>query len=120
MIQCNHDRTPALASRVHRGIAVTAKGRDSIDAIELIRNGRVIGRCFPEDLDRPAVRLPGRAICRIQYGWGPWAALGLDTLCQWDMNVRIEGGRFLQVVPCWQSGPFHEELRYRLERVVDS
>jgi hypothetical protein len=33
------------------------------------------------------------------------------------MAIRIDGGRFRRVIPCFQSGPFEEELRDRL-RIV--
>jgi len=98
-----------------RQIDVRVEGEDAIAAVELIRNGRVIRRYFPEDHADGPVRLPGRAKCRIQYGWGPWAALDLGSTCRWDIVVRINGGRFRRVVPCFQSGPFEEELRDKLQ-----
>lgn len=107
---------PATAARQ---IDVRVEAQDSIHMIELVRNGEVIERSFPEDTadDRP--RLPGRAKCRLRYGWGPWAALDLGRTCQWDMTVRIEGGRFLRAIPCYQSGPYEEEMRDRMRMVSE-
>ena len=96
-----------------REIAVRVEAQDSIAMIELVRNGQVIERSFPEDSARPTV-LPGRSKCRIQYGWGPWAALDLGRTCNWDFSLRLKSGSFIQVVPCFQSGPYEEEMRDRL------
>jgi hypothetical protein len=102
-----------------RRIEVSAAGQDAIKMLELVKNGRVVKRAFPGDFtpDRPA--LPGRVKCRIQYGWGPWSTLKLERICSWDMTIRISGGRFLEPARCFQSGPFSEELRDRLERIDD-
>lgn len=94
-----------------RQLDVRVEGQDSIAMIELIRNGRVIERFFPEDEANTPVRLPGRAKCRVQYGWGPWAALNLGRICHWDMALTLEGGRFRRALGCFQSAPFHENLR---------
>jgi hypothetical protein len=101
-----------------REIAVRVEGQDPIAMIELVRNGKVIERHFPEDTADP-VKLPGNAKCRLQYGWGPWAALDLGRTCQWDMTVTLEKAKFVQAIPCFQSGPYEEELRDRLQVVSD-
>jgi hypothetical protein len=103
-----------------REIDVRVDAEDAIQAVELVRNGRVIDRYFPADHAPGRLKLPGRAKCRIQYGWGPWAALDLGRVCPWEMTVRIRGGRFLGAVPCFQSAPFDEDLRDRLRRVSAS
>jgi len=103
-----------LAPIVDRQIDVRAEGQDSIEMIELIRNGRVIERHFPADNSRRPPKLPGRVKCRFQYGWGPWAALDLGRICSWDMLIRVDAGKFLQVIPCFQSAPFAEDLRDEL------
>jgi hypothetical protein len=106
-----------LEAVADREIDVHVIGEDAIAVVELVRNGRVIERHFPDDhADRPP-KLPGRAKCRIQYGWGPWAALDLGQTCLWEMMIRIAGGRFRRVIPCFQSAPFEEKLRDRL-RIV--
>lgn len=105
-----------VAKTADREIDIRVEAQDSIAMIELVRNGRVIQRHFPEDY-AGQLKLPGRAKCRVQYGWGPWAALDLGRTCEWDMSLRLNKGRFLQAVPCYQSGPYEEEMRDRL-RVV--
>lgn len=97
-----------------RQVDVRAEGQNSIEMIELIHNGRVIRRHFPDDDIRGALKLPGRAKCQIQFGWGPWGALALDRICRWEITLRIDNGRFRQVVPCFQHAPFGEDLRDRL------
>jgi hypothetical protein len=104
-----------LAPVADRQIDVRAEGQDSIEMIELIRNGQVIERWFPMDSGRRLPKLPGRVKCRFQYGWGPWAALDLGRICSWDMAIRVNAGKFLQVIPCFQSAPFAEDLRDTLQ-----
>eukprot|EP00913_Durusdinium_trenchii_P013402 g12583.t1 len=102
-----------------REIAVRVTGQDAIAQIELIRNGRTIERYFPEDTAPPSAPLPGRVKCRLQYGWGPWADLSLDRVCDWEMRVRISDGTFLRALPCFQTAPFDEDRRDRLKFVSE-
>ena len=100
----------SVAAVADRQIDVRIEGQDSLAMVELVRNGRVIERHFPEDHAAPT-RLPGRAKCRVQFGWGPWAALDLGRVCPWDMTLRLKGGRFHRVLGCFQAAPFGEPLR---------
>jgi len=100
-----HPMGSELPATSHREIAVRVEGQDPLAMIELVRNGKVIERHFPEDTATP-VKLPGRAKCRVQYGWGPWAALDLGRTCRWDMTLSLDRGKFLQALPCFQSAPF--------------
>ncbi len=106
-----------LPKTADRQIDSTVEGQDAVALVEIVRNGRVVKRHFPEDNARVPLELPGRAKCRIQYGWGPWAALDLGRTCTWDMTIRITGGRFLRAVPCFQSAPFNESLRDSVQTV---
>jgi hypothetical protein len=36
------------------------------------------------------------------------------------MTIKIDGGRFRHVVPCFQSGPYEEDLRDKLRVVSDT
>ncbi|TVQ38168.1 MAG: DUF3604 domain-containing protein [Spirochaetaceae bacterium] len=107
---------PATAVRLAE---IAVEGEDSVHMIELIKNGAVIRRHFPEDGAADRGRPFSEAKCRIQYGWGPWAALDLARTCSWDMAVRVENGRFLKAERCFQSGPYEEDLRDRLTWVSD-
>jgi hypothetical protein len=103
-----------LKQTTDRQIDVKVESPDSIKSIELIRNGRVIERHFPEDTARRPASLPGRVKCRLRYGWGPWGALDLGRICDWEMTVGISGGRFVNAIPCFQTAPFDEQRRDRL------
>ncbi len=102
-----------------RQFDVRVEGQDAISSIELVRNGRVIERYFPTDHFNGNVQLPGRVKCRFQYGWGPWGPLDLARICDWDISIGLEGGRFRQAWGCFQTTPFGEELRDRLRVVND-
>ena len=84
-----------LVQTANRQIDVAVIAPDSIKMIELVRNGHVIERHFPEDTAiRPAL-LPGQVNCRLRYGWGPWAALNLGRICDWEMHIEISGSHFI-------------------------
>ncbi len=101
-----------LPPATERHIAVAVKAWDEIDKVELIKNNRVIHRHFPA---RPGP-LPGRRLLRIEYGWGPWTALGMPRTADWDVRLELTGrSRILAVQPCFQSGPFDERRRHRLQ-----
>lgn len=98
-----------------REIDIRVESQDSIEMVELLRNGRVIERHFPEDhITGARLQLPGRAKCRVRYGWGPWGQLALDRVCHWDMTIRIHGGRFHRATGCFQNAPFGETFRDKL------
>ncbi len=100
-----------------REFDVRVEGQDTVEVVELLRNGRVIQRHFPEDHVTGPLRLPGRAKCRIRYGWGPWGQLALDRICHWDMSFRLRGGTFQRAQGCFQNAPFGETFRDKLTLV---
>ncbi|MGH8018690.1 MAG: hypothetical protein ACREIA_10415 [Opitutaceae bacterium] len=108
-----HPMGAALPFASEREIDVVVEGQDAVEMVELVRNGRVIERHFPGDTANP-LRLPSRAKCRIRYGWGPWGQLALDRVCQWDMTIRLDGGRFHRALGCFQNAPFGEDFRDKL------
>jgi Protein of unknown function (DUF3604) len=97
-----------------RQLKISVSGWDQIDRVELLKNNRVIHRDFPSD------RLPGSeswrrpVLIRVEYGWGPWAALGMVQVADWDIRIRLEGGVLEAVHPCFQSGPLEEGRRDRI------
>ena len=100
-----------------RQIDIRVEGQDTIQMIELVRSGQVIERHFPAD-DRRPLKLPGRAKCRIRYGWGPWAQFEAGRVCLWEMTIRLAGGKIRRAYPCFQVAPYVEEPRDAL-KVVD-
>jgi hypothetical protein len=53
---------------------------------------------------------------RLEWGWGPWGALALDRITDWQMKVEVHGGRIGRFFPCLQSMPFDETRRHRFSR----
>jgi hypothetical protein len=90
---------------------VRVEGQDAVEMVELLRNGRVIQRYFPEDHVTGPLALPGPAKFRLRYGWGPWGQLALDRICHWDLTLRIKGGTFQRAQGCFQHAPFGETFR---------
>jgi len=107
-----------LPMTADRQIDVRVEGQDTVHMIELIRGGQVIERHFPGDHASRPPQLPGRAKCRVRYGWGPWAQFEAGRICLWDMTIRVEGGTIRRAYPCFQVSPYDEELRDALT-VVD-
>lgn len=99
-----------LAAAPMREISVSVSGWDEISMAELIRNGEPIARAFGKQ--KPALDpWPGRARCRVRYGWGPWATLAMPRTCDWELALELEGAKIREAVPAWQAGPFDEKRR---------
>ncbi len=114
-----HPMGSELPATVDRQINVSVEGQDALKMIELVKNGRVIERHFPEDDVAIPTTLPERVKCRIQYGWGPWAALDLGRTCHWDMRIQLSAGCIRRATGCFQAAPFGEDLRDRLRVISD-
>jgi hypothetical protein len=95
-------------------------GRDELDVVELIQDGRVVKRFFAEEAvpDEHAFAKPIQL--RLEWGWGPWGALALERVCDWEMEVAVEDGRITRFFPCLQSMPFDERRRHRFDRSGDN
>ena len=104
----------SLPFTADREIEVVAAGQDEVERVDVIKNDRVIHRYFPEDHAAAGSRWPGESLCRLEFGWGPWAALGMARVCDWEATVTIRGGTLVSVTPCFQAGPFDEERRNRI------
>lgn len=105
-----------LPSAAVRQAEVAVRGEDAVHMVELVKNGKVVKRHFPEDYVPDSLNVPMNGKVRVQYGWGPWAALDLSRVCNWDFTLRLENGRFAGVERCFQAGPYEEELRDRVEQ----
>ncbi len=103
-----------------RDLQIAVDGQDEVDRIEVIKNGRVLHRHFPVDSAGTAAQWPGEALCRLEFGWGPWASLNMARACDWEARVRVREGRILAVTPCFQSGPFDEARRNRIVERTDA
>ena len=96
-----------------RNISVSVEAVDDLDVVEVFRNGRIVHREYPSE-ESGINEWPGRVKTRFEYGWGPWAALDMARVCDWDIRVDVAGGELREVIPCFQSGPMEEERRDRI------
>lgn len=106
-----------LPSEREIDIEYTVRGRDEIEVVELILNGEVVDRRYPDS--RP--HEPGHTEqVRIEWGWGPWGDLALERIADWEFDLSLTEGRIIRAFPCWQSGPFAEDRRHTARRHSDS
>jgi len=98
---------------------VKVRGWDEISMVELLRNGETIACAFGRQ--RPKLDpWPGRARCRIRWGWGPWATLEMPRTVEWELRLTLDGATIQRVMPCWQSGPYEEDLRDKVLELTDT
>ncbi len=97
-------------------VAYDVAGRDELDVVELVHDGRTIHRVYAQERPTEAVAFTEPVQLRLEWGWGPWRDLALDRITDWTMRVDVEGGELRRVFPCLQSGPFTEEMRHRFGR----
>lgn len=108
-----------IPAATDRKIHVKVKGMDVIDRVEVLRNNQVIHRDHPIDRAIRPSDWEKPVLCRIEFGWGPWGDLNMARICDWRFKARVTGGKILAATPCFQSGPFDEERRNRIETVSD-
>ncbi len=103
-----------------REIRVKVTGEDVVDRIEILKNNRVIHRSHPVDGKTGTSSWKKPVLCRIEYGWGPWAAFDMPRTCDWRFRVSVSGGKILSASPHFQSHPFDEDRRDRVTRSKDA
>jgi hypothetical protein len=96
----------------HVDVSFVVHGRDELDVVEVIQDGRVVHRAHAVEQEATISR-PVQV--RLEWGWGPWGALALERVCDWAMQVRLSTGRIERYFPCLQSMPFDERRRHRFE-----
>lgn len=104
----------ALPFTADREIEVSVAAQDEIERVEVLKNNRVIHRHFPAEQANAPGRWAGEALCRLEFGWGPWAALNMARVCDWEVDVTLANGKLLALTPCFQSGPLDEARRNRI------
>ncbi len=81
-----------------RDLRVSVCGADALDKVELLKNGRVIRRFFPEPVD------PGSDIqtyrLRITWGWGC-----TTEMVQWNAMLTVSEGAIRNVETCFSGQP---------------
>lgn len=81
-----------------REIRVTARGRDVLDRIEVVKNNRPLKRYFGP---RPTpVTGDFQGVIRVEWGWGE-----KDAPVRWDGEARLSDGRIVSVEPCFTGDP---------------
>ena len=102
-----------------REIYVDVVGWDTVDTIEVLKNNQVIHREHPAD-KLSADMFSNPVLGRIEFGWGPWASLGMARVCDWRFDLELDGAKIVDIQPCFQSGPYEEEKRNRIENAGES
>jgi hypothetical protein len=102
-----------------RAIRVSVSGWDQVERVEVLKNNHVVHRDFPADREPSAQSWSQPVLVRFEYGWGPWAALGITRVCDWNFRVQVEKGTLDAVQPCFTSGPFEEDRRDRILERTD-
>jgi hypothetical protein len=97
-------------------VGFDVRGRDELEVVELVQDGRVVHRAFAEENPREGDLWAKPFQVRLEWGWGPWGALALERVCDWTMDVTLSQGSIARFFPCLQSGPFDEQRRHRFER----
>jgi hypothetical protein len=103
-----------LAHTRQRELTVAVTGWDQLDRVEILKNNRVLHRDFPMDRVPTARSWDEPVLLRFEYGWGPWPALDMTRICDWDITITLDGGLLENVQPCFQSGPLDETRRDKI------
>lgn len=103
----------SIPARESLDIAYSVEGRDELDVVEVIANGEIVHRAYPDAATRTDDVFATPVQLRLEWGWGPWGDLALERTCDWAMNVAVTGGKLMRHFPCLQSGPFDEDRRHR-------
>ena len=99
-----------------RRIYVKVRGEDVVDRVEVLKNNRVVYR------DHPVDRQPGDAswdepvLCRIEYGWGPWAAFDMARIADWEFKLEVTGGTIVSASPPFLVSAPHLQEPLPMER----
>lgn len=101
-------------------VSFDVRGRDEIEAVEVVQDGAVVHRAFAPEWAGLAETVAQPLQVRLEWGWGPWGALALDRITDWRFDLTMQNGRLLRFFPCLQSGPFDENRRHRFERRSDN
>ena len=82
-------------------VAYSVEGRDELDVVEIIQDGVVVHRDYPQT-NLAGDMTSGRPVqLRLEWGWGP-----KEQACQWEHELRIDGATLLGVEPCFRQGAF--------------
>ena len=97
-----------------REVQVSVTGWDQIDRVEVLKNNRVIYREFPADREPSRDSWNDPVLIRFEYGWGVWPALGWERTADWDIRLKMQDARLIDIKPCFTGGPLDEDRRDRI------
>jgi len=100
-------------------VTYRVEGRDELDVVEVIQDGRIVHRSHPEPEGPRGDVFAAPVQVRLEWGWGPWGALALERVCDWRFDIGIDQGRLRRFFPCLQSGPFDEDRQHGFTRRED-
>jgi hypothetical protein len=97
-----HPMGSLIEAADRRAIAVTVRGWDAIDRIELLKNGRVIAtHCHQGTWEQPAAGKPALYRLRLEFGWGSRTTEMPADEKHWSNRCRLDSGQFTGWSPGW-------------------
>lgn len=85
-----------IQSTGERNLRVDVRGSDAIDRVEILKNGRILRRLFPDDVasndDSNACRL------RVTWGWGR-----KNEPVRWDARLSVSAGEITEIETCFSG-----------------
>jgi len=85
-----------IRSNGRRTLRIDVQGTDALDRAELIKNGRIIARFFP-DHTSPDARNHRYRMC-LRWGWGP-----RSQTVPWSVRLELSDGTIEQCTPCFSG-----------------
>jgi len=86
-----------IQAPVQRLIKAQVRGTDALDRVELLKNGRVLRRWWPDG--NGSAMASNKHRLRLTWGWGR-----RDRPVRWDCRLRLSEGAITEVESCF-SGP---------------
>lgn len=85
-----------IQSKEDRHITLQVRGSDALDRVEILKNGRIIRRVFPDDVQPDATDLRYRL--RITWGWGR-----KDEPVNWESKLSLSAGTITKIESCFSG-----------------
>ncbi|MYF92004.1 MAG: DUF3604 domain-containing protein, partial [Gemmatimonadetes bacterium] len=99
-----------VSGPAERRLDYRVEGWDALKSVEVVRDNFPVHIEVP-DYSAPRTGQPQPYRLRFEWGWGPMKGY---QVYDWQGRLQVEGGRLLQVVPCFSSDPFDEVRRKRV------
>ena len=99
-----------VSGPAERRLDYRVEGWDALKSVEVVRDNLPVHIEVP-DYGAPRAAQPQSYRLRFEWGWGPMKGY---QVYDWQGRLEVEGGRLLQVVPCFSSDPFDEVRRKRV------